>query len=60
MPITWNWLEGYSSNKINPKNVHFTRGGPWFYNLKFKIRKKEKKFFNEWNDLKKELKINNY
>jgi len=30
MDTKWNWLEGYSSKKINPKVVHFTRGGPWF------------------------------
>ena len=39
IPSTWNWLEGYSSSKLNPKNVHFTRGGPWFNSLRFKIRK---------------------
>lgn len=26
----WNWLEGYSDGKINPRIVHFTRGGCWF------------------------------
>ncbi len=55
IPITWNWLEGYSSESINPKNVHFTRGGPWFSNLKFKLRANEKKFFKEWSSLRKEL-----
>ena len=44
IPITWNWLEGYSSESINPKNVHFTRGGPWFSNLRFKLRANEKNF----------------
>lgn len=29
IPETWNWLEGHSSNQMNPKAVHFTRGGPW-------------------------------
>lgn len=55
----WNWLEGYSSDKINPKIVHFTRGGPWFDKLNFKVSKKGKKFFKEWevysNHLKKNL-----
>ena len=55
IPLTWNWLEGYSSQKINPKNVHFTRGGPWFSNLKFKLRDNEKKYFKEWTNLHKEL-----
>lgn len=26
----WNWLEGWSPDAIDPKAVHFTRGGPWF------------------------------
>lgn len=26
----WNWLDGWSSESISPKNVHFTTGGPWF------------------------------
>lgn len=25
----WNWLEGVSPASIEPKAVHFTRGGPW-------------------------------
>lgn len=30
LPERWNWLEGWSSDTIDPSNVHFTRGGPWF------------------------------
>ena len=30
LPIEWNWLEGYNDSTIDPKNVHYTRGGPWF------------------------------
>lgn len=29
LPHAWNWLEGHSSPAIDPKAVHFTRGGPW-------------------------------
>ena len=29
LPEEYNWLEGSSSPAINPKVVHFTRGGPW-------------------------------
>lgn len=29
LPEEWNWLEGHSSDWIEPKNVHFTRGAPW-------------------------------
>jgi hypothetical protein len=28
LPEAWNWLEGWSSPKITPLNVHFTRGTP--------------------------------
>lgn len=28
IPEEWNWLEGWSPQKINPKAVHFTRGTP--------------------------------
>lgn len=30
LPEAWNWLEGHSDEAIEPKAVHFTRGGPWF------------------------------
>lgn len=28
LPEAWNWLEGFSSPKITPLNIHFTRGTP--------------------------------
>lgn len=28
LPESWNWLEGWSSPTISPRNVHFTRGTP--------------------------------
>lgn len=30
VPASWNWLEGTSDPAIDPKVVHYTRGGPWF------------------------------
>jgi hypothetical protein len=31
----WNWLEGHSAKKLEaPKNIHYTRGGPWFDDYK--------------------------
>lgn len=30
----WNWLEGESDPRIDPLNVHWTKGGPWFENFK--------------------------
>lgn len=30
LPEEWNWLDGHSNQEIDPYNVHFTTGGPWF------------------------------
>lgn len=30
LPPAWNWLDGHSDESIQPYNVHFTTGGPWF------------------------------
>jgi len=30
LPATYNWLEGSSDPSIDPKVIHYTRGGPWF------------------------------
>jgi lipopolysaccharide biosynthesis glycosyltransferase len=31
LPEEWNWLEGHSIRRPEvPKNIHYTRGGPWF------------------------------
>jgi hypothetical protein len=34
LPEEWNWLEGHSPMSITPKNIHYTRGGPWFKDWK--------------------------
>lgn len=34
LPQEWNWLEGHSNKSIAPKNIHYTRGGPWFKDYK--------------------------
>jgi len=34
VPTEWNWLEGTSDAAIDPKVVHYTRGGPWFEDWK--------------------------
>jgi lipopolysaccharide biosynthesis glycosyltransferase len=44
LPQTWNWLEGHSDPTINPKVIHYTRGGPWFDNWKHVA------FAKEWLD----------
>src|SRR5262249_37025452 len=30
LPLEWNWLVGEYSHNPAAKNVHFTRGGPYF------------------------------
>ena len=30
LPEAWNWLDGHSNPEVEPFNVHFTTGGPWF------------------------------
>jgi hypothetical protein len=54
LPEEWNFLDNHSNESINPKNVHFTTGGPWFENWKPK-RKIDEKYSLEWINLKKEL-----
>ena len=29
IPPTYNWLEGWYNGNIDPKVIHYTRGGPW-------------------------------
>ena len=45
----WNWLDGHSPEELEAKNVHFTTGGPWFYNWKCK-REMDGKYAAEWNN----------
>lgn len=51
----WNWLDGYSNENIEPKNVHFTTGGPWFDIWKPK-RDIDNKYSIEWINLSKQIK----
>jgi len=30
LPLEWNWLVGEYEHKDEVKNVHYTKGGPWF------------------------------
>ena len=34
LPLEWNWLVGEYEYHQEPKNVHFTEGGPWFEEYK--------------------------
>lgn len=47
LDLSWNWLDNSSSEKIDPKLVHFTTGGPWFKNWKAS-REIDKIYVDEW------------
>jgi len=47
----WNWLDGWSPEHINAKNVHFTTGGPWFKEWEPK-RQADIAYAGEWHSLK--------
>lgn len=56
LPEEWNWLDGHSSADINAKNVHFTRGGPWFRDLAWKpLTEQDEIYAQEWEALDAEL-----
>lgn len=48
LPEEWNWLDNHSSPNIEPKNVHFTTGGPWFDSWTVKTVD-DGKYALEWN-----------
>jgi hypothetical protein len=52
LPEEWNWLDGHSSVEIDAKNVHFTRGGPWFDRWE-PLDEKSRKYAKEWRTLLK-------
>jgi len=45
----WNWLDGHSPENIEPKNVHFTTGGPVYKDWK-PTRKIDGTYAKEWKD----------
>ena len=48
----WNFLDGWTDELINPCNVHFTTGGPWFKDWKPK-RLCDANYAGEWDTFKK-------
>ena len=50
----WNWLDGWTSEIIEPKNVHFTTGGPWFSDWEPK-RQSDASYAGEWQGLKSQV-----
>jgi len=42
LPLEWNWLVGEYEHKDDVKNVHYTKGGPWFEDYK------ECDYANDW------------
>ena len=54
LPEEWNWLDGHSPEDLEPKNVHFTTGGPWF-DTWIAERFTDLQYSNEWVELRKNL-----
>ena len=50
LPLEWNWLVGEYEYKEDVKNVHYTKGGPWFE--EYKNCDYSQDWFNYYNDLK--------
>jgi len=50
LPLEWNWLVGEYEHKEDVKNVHYTKGGPWFE--EYKNCDYSQDWFNYYNDLK--------
>ena len=50
LPEEWNWLEGHSSTIIDPKAIHYTEGGPWFWN------RQNVHYAKEWKEEQKRMK----
>lgn len=56
LPEAWNWLDGHSPADIDAKNVHFTRGGPWFRGLAWEpLTEQDRIYEAEWNALRAEM-----
>lgn len=56
LPEAWNWLDGHSSADIDAKNVHFTRGGPWFRDQAWQpLTPQDEIYAQEWESLKAEM-----
>ena len=55
LPEEWNWLDGHSSADIDAKNVHFTRGGPWFRGQIWEpLDEQSEKYAVEWESIRDE------
>jgi hypothetical protein len=60
LPEVWNWLDGHSSAELSAKNVHFTRGGPWFRgNVWEPLNEQDEIYAQEWEKLREEIDAKN-
>jgi len=58
LPEEWNWLDHWSPETIDAKNVHFTTGGPFFRDWK-PSKNCEVRYAAEWNHLAKDIESKN-
>lgn len=50
----WNWLDGWSPEGLEAKNVHFTTGGPWFPEWEPQ-RDIDAQYSSQWKKLKTDI-----
>lgn len=62
LPEKWNWLDGHSDPEVEPANVHFTTGGPWFskeaglgYDTWEPKREIDARYCSEWLELAQQV-----
>ena len=51
LPLEWNWLVGEYDKKDNIKNLHYTKGGPYFKN--YRDCDYAEDWYQEYNNMKK-------
>ena len=51
IPLEWNWLVGEYEKKDNIKNLHYTKGGPYFKN--YRDCDYAEDWYQEYNNMKK-------
>jgi len=55
LPAEWNWIDGASPPDVEPKAVHFTRGGPWLDDLPGLESFSATPYADEWLALREQM-----